>query len=462
MRARSIPLPLALALAAALPAADRPNIVFVYTDDQARWGAAAYGNPDVRTPSLDRLAREGALFLNAFTLTPVCSPSRATCFTGRYPSELGIEDWIDPKTEPEVGLSPDAVTWPKLLRAAGYRTGLIGKWHLGTAPRFHPARNGFDRFTGFLGGGAAPMDPTLEVDGKERRLAGAASEVLADAAISFLKEVRADPRAAVRPFLLCLHFRAPHAPYAPVPGEDSRPYEGIEIAVPKVDGLPAERVKRLTREYYASVTCMDRNLGRVLSALDELGLASSTLVLFSSDNGYMIGHHGLHHKGNAAWIVEGKQGPRPNCFEEAIRVPLLARWPGVVKPGTRVEAVVSNLDIFPSVLDAARVPAPADYRDRGRSLLPLLRGERSAAWDEALLGQYDMHHYVRAPMRMLRTPRWKLVRHLGPGGMDELYDLERDPGELSNLAAAPEAQEALVRLRAELDRRRRAVGDVAR
>ena len=300
-----------------------PNIVFIYTDDQARWGMGAYGNPEVRTPNLDRLAAEGALFLSAFTLTPVCSPSRATMFTGRYPTECGIEDWINPGKEPDVGLSPDIATWPKLLKAAGYRTGLVGKWHLGTQPRFHPLRNGYDSFAGFLAGGIAPMDPTIEVEGKMTKVQGAASNVLTDKAIEFLRSCGKGP------FLLSLHFRAPHAPYAPVPEEDSRHHESLDPAIPKVEGLPVDRVKKLTREYYGTISCVDRNVGRLLGVIDELGLRESTLVVFTSDHGYMIGHHGLHHKGNAAWILEGKNGHRPNFFDDAIRVPLAIRWPGI-------------------------------------------------------------------------------------------------------------------------------------
>ncbi len=447
-------------IATAADAPARPNIVFIYTDDHAQWGVGAYGNPEVRTPNIDRLAREGALFLNAFTLTPVCSPSRATLFASRYPTELGIDDWIDPAKEPEVGLDPAIPTWPKVLQAAGYRTALIGKWHLGTAPRFHPTKNGFHRFFGLLGGGTSPMNPTFEVEGKMTKLEGAASDILTSEAIRFATEERA------RPFLLCLHFRAPHSPYAPVPESDSKPYAKLDPKVPGGSGLPIEpglpieKVKQLTREYYGSVTCADRNIGRLIDALDGLGLAAKTLVLFTGDNGYMIGHHGLHHKGNGAWMVEGKTGNRPNMFEESIRVPMVARWPGVVMPGTRVECVVSNLDFFPAILEAAGVPIPSGVAPRGRSFLPFLRGEGvRGAEEEVLFGQYDMHHYRPARMRMLRTAGWKLVRHFERDGEDELYDLAGDPGEKVNLRASAGAREALERLTARLDAEMARVGD---
>ncbi|MBI4586214.1 MAG: sulfatase-like hydrolase/transferase [Planctomycetes bacterium] len=439
------------------PAAARepPDIIFIYTDDQARWGMGAYGNAEVKTPNLDRLAAAGALFLNAFTITPVCSPSRASLFTGKVPTELGIEDWIDPKKEPEVGLAPEAITWPKLLQKAGYKTALIGKWHLGTAARYHPTLNGFDHFVGFLAGGIDPKNPTLEVEGKPRTFEGYASEVLAEQAIRFLEKNRHEK------FLLCLHFRAPHAPYTPVAEEDERLYEKLDPAVPEVPGLPAVKVKKLKREYYSSISSMDRSVGRLLQALDDLKLSEKTAVFFTSDNGTMIGQHGLHHKGNAAWLVEGKTGHRPNCFEESIRVPMALRWPGVIRPGTRVEKVVSNLDYFPTILAMAGVAPPEGYACRGRDFLPLARNGAAAAasWDDTLFGQYDMHHYTRARMRLLRTPAWKLVWHFEPGAENELYDLVKDPGEVHNLASQKEALPVLGRLRSELSKAMASVQD---
>ena len=173
-------------------------------------------------------------------------------------------------------------------------------------------------------------------------------------------------------------------------------------------------------------------------------------MIFSSDHGYMIGQHGLWHKGNGTWLVEGKSGPRPNMFDESIRVPLIVRWPGAVRPGTVIERVVSNLDLFPTILEMAGLGVPENLRIRGRSLVPLLRGE-PAAWDDTLFGQYDMHHYVAARMRMIRTPEWKLIRHFEPGGQDELYHLAADPGEATNLAGS--AEPTVRRNLAELSRR---------
>jgi uncharacterized sulfatase len=430
----------------------RPNILFLYTDDQARWAVGAYGNPEVRTPNLDRLAREGVLFGNAFTATPVCSPSRAGLFTSRLPTQVQIDDWINPNTEPDLGLSPSEVTWPELLKAHGYATGLFGKWHLGTQPRFHPSRVGYDHFFGFLGGGNRPIDPILEVEGKETQLRGSLPDLLVDDALRFLEAHRSGP------FLLSLHFRAPHAPYAPVPEPDSAPFRDLDPTIPDIPGLPVERVKSLTREYYASIHSVDRNIGRLLDRLDALGLAENTIVLFSSDHGYMIGHHGLWHKGNATWLIEGKKGRRPNMFDDSIRVPLLVRWPSVVRPGSRIDHVVSNLDIFPTVLDLVGLGVPENLQIEGRSAAPWLRGE-SVPWDETLFGQYDMHHGQVARMRMLRTPDWKLIRHFESDGQDELYDLKSDPGERNNLAGSEEYRSRFERLDARLHEKMAAVLD---
>jgi choline-sulfatase len=432
----------------------RPNIVFLCTDDQARWAIGAYGNRDIRTPNLDRLARRGAIFLNAFTVTPVCSPSRAALMTSRYGTELGITDWIDPRTEADLGLASSAITWPELLKGSGYATMLAGKWHLGTRDEFHPTRQGFDAFFGFRDGSNRPIDPTIEVEGQVRQLRGSLPDLLVDAGIRFV-----ETRKTV-PFLLSIHFRAPHAPYGPVPDPDSAPYRGLDPAIPDFPGLPRERVKQLRLAYYASVSSVDRNVGRLLDRLEALGLAGRTIVIFTSDHGYMIGEHGLWHKGNAEWLVEGKTGVRPNMFDDTIRVPLLVCWPGVVRAGRTIERVVSNLDVFPTILEMAGPGVPDNLAIRGRSLVPLLSG-KEPPWDDTLFGQYDMHHSQVARMRMIRTPEWKLIRHFEPGGQDELYHLRDDPGELHDLAKSTEPSHRTRRddLQRQLDHSMARVGD---
>ena len=414
----------------------------------------AYGNREIKTPNLDGLARRGAIFRNAFTVTPVCSPSRASLMTSRYGTELGIRDWIDPGSEPDLGLAPSAITWPELIKGFGYSTMLVGKWHLGTREEFHPSRQGFDRFFGFRAGGNHPMDPELEVEGQVRRLKGSLPDLLVDEAIRFVEDRKAVP------FLLSVHFRAPHAPYGPVPEQDSASYRGLDPAIPNVSGLVRDRVKQLRLAYYASVSSVDRNVGRLVDHLDSLGLSNRTIMIFTSDHGYMIGEHGLLHKGNAEWIIEGKKGPRPNMFDDAIRIPLLLTWPGVVKPGTQIDRVVSNLDIFPTILELTGLGIPENLKIRGRSLVGLLSSQQKS-WNDTLFGQYDMHHGQSARMRMIRTPEWKFVRHFEPNGLDELYHLAEDPGELHNLAdsAQPMNKNLRLALQEQLDRSMALIGD---
>jgi uncharacterized sulfatase len=411
----------------------RYNIISIVTDDQARWSVGAYGNKESRTPNMDRLAKGGAKFLNAFVTTPVCSPSRASFMTGRYGSQVRIHDWIAPKeAEGGVGLPPDAITWAQVLQKHGYVTGLIGKWHLGMLPQFHPTKRGFDHFFGFLGGGNAPMNPTLEVNGKDRKFQGALPDILTDDAIAFIRKHQK------RPFALCIHFRAPHLPYGPVPEGDSAPFKDLDPTIPDAPGINKKQVKDWTRDYYASVHSVDRNIGRLLELLDELGLTENTIILFTSDHGYMIGHHGLHTKGNAFWIAGGVNGPkRPNMFDLSMRVPLIIRWPGVVRPGTEVKEFVSNVDTFASVLGMLKVPHPEKYQQEGADFSPLLRGEKVTKWRGAVFGQYDLHNGGLAYMRSIHTGRWNLVRHHYSNGLDELYDLQADPGETRNLYNNP-------------------------
>ena len=413
-------------------AAERFNIVSIVTDDQGRWGVGAYGNREVRTPNMDRLAREGARFTNAFTATPVCSPSRASFLTGRYGTQLGITDYIAPNEDATgAGLPAEATTWPAVLQKQGYVTGLIGKWHLGSQPQFHPTRRGFNHFFGFLGGGNRPMDPTLEVGGQQKDLKGSLPDLLVEDAIKFVEANRGQP------FALLLHFRAPHLPYGPVPDQDSAPFKDLDPTIPVAPGIDVSQVKKWTRDYYASIHSVDRNLGRLLGVLDRLDLSRKTIVLFTSDHGYMIGHHGLHTKGNASSIVGGVNGPkRPNMFEESIRVPLLVRWPGTVSPGRDISEVVSNVDTFASVLGMLGVDVPPGVKHEGMDFAPLLRGEK-VPWRDAVFGQYDLHNAGLAYMRMIRTEEWKVVRHHFANLLDELYNLKEDPGETRNLYNAP-------------------------
>ncbi len=411
--------------------ASRFNLISIVTDDQAAWSIGAYGNRESRTPNMDRLAREGVRFTNAFVTTPVCSPSRAGFMTGRYGTELGITDYLSPEEGVAGrGLPANAATWPQILQRAGWRTGLFGKWHLGTRAEFDPRRRGFDEFLGAPEGSFAPMNPTLVVDGAPKQLQGPASDLVMDAALRFVEANRA------RPFAALIHFREPHTPYGPMPEEDAALFRNLDPTIPQSRGLDVAQVKQFYREYYAAVHAVDRNLGRLLAKLEEWGLAQNTIVVFQSDHGYNIGQHGVHSKGNAFWIAGGLRGPtRPNMWDTSLRIPLLIRWPGVVPPGSLQSAVVTQLDMFASIPGMLGVKLPAGVRHRGADFSPLLRGE-ARPWRDALFGQYDLHHVGLAHMRMIRTADWKLVRHYRADGLDELYDLKNDPDENRNLYGA--------------------------
>lgn len=423
----------------------RPNILFIVTDDQAEWAMSCSGHPEAKTPNMDRIAHEGVRLTNCFTPTPVCSPSRVSILTSRYGTEVGILDWLNPNKEPERGLDPKTPAWPKLLAEAGYRTGLIGKWHLGLKDEFHPSVFGYQHFMGFRGGGTSPRDPQLEIDGKVRKVEGFIVDLVTDDALKFLQ------REPGRPFALSLHFREPHAPYAPVPESEQRAFAGLDPKVPNPDfpKLDVARVKKLTREYLASVAAVDRNVGRVLDELDRLKLADNTLVIFTSDHGYNIGHHGILHKGNASWIRTVNDDPpgttnippdkRPNLFDTSLRVPCVIRWPKAIPAGRVVGRTVTHLDWFPTLLEAAGVAVPPGTTLRGRSVLGLLRGEGDFDRTDDLYTEYSVQHTMRADMRGYRTPAWKLKRDFLNMNRDELYDLKNDPGETTNLAGSDRA-----------------------
>jgi uncharacterized sulfatase len=433
---------------------ERLNLISIVTDDQSHWSIGAYGNKESRTPNMDRLAREGARFTNAFCATPVCSPSRASFLTGLYGTQVGITDWIAPvESDAGLGLPPETTTWTEVLQKHGYVTGLMGKWHLGTQPPFHPTRHGFNHFFGFLGGGNAPMNPTLEVNGETKQLQGALPDVLTDDALKFVESNRR------RPFALLIHFRAPHLPYGPVPETDSAPFADLDPTIPNVRGLDAAQVKKWTRDYYASIHSVDRNLGRLLNKLDELNLTRKTVVMFQSDHGYNIGHHGLHTKGNGVWVVGGVNGPqRPNMFEESIRIPLIIRHPSVVQPGAVISEPVSNVDTFASVLGMLNLPMPDGVKQQGMDFTPLLRGGK-VKWRDAIFAQYDLHNGGLAYMRAVRTDEWKLVRYHFTNGLDALYNLRDDPGETRNLYNDPNARQMRQQLQERLTAWMRTVDD---
>ncbi len=459
----------ALAVVCALAAsvqAERPNIVFLYADDQAAWTVGALGNSQARTPNIDRLYAEGVGLTNAFTTTPVCSPSRAGLLASRYGTEIGITDYLNPAREPGNGLGPDLPTWPKLLQAAGYATAFVGKWHLGSLDKHLPTNNGYDSFYGFRNGAGISKDPAVESEGEVRVVRGYTPDVLADEAIRFVRASAGGP-----PFLLSLHFWAPHAntsnrtpdgdrTWLPLSDADWNPFRSLEVALPQPDypGLDVPRARRMLAEYLGSVASLDRNVGRLLTALDELALAGETVVIFTSDHGFNMGHNGIWHKGNGRWLLTDNQGYRSNMYDHSIRVPAVVRWPDRLAPATDVDRVVLNIDWFPTILAMAGLEIPDGNEIRGENFLPLLEGE-AIPWRTSFYGEYRQLHQEQADQRMWRTPHWKLVRDSRPG-KDELYNLATDPEEHVNLVAerSPETVQVLARLDRELREWMRGIG----
>jgi len=419
---------------------EKPNIVFIMTDDQGPWAFGAAGNPNTRTPNLDRLCQEGARLTNYFSMSAVCSPARACVMTSRYSTEVGIPDYIPGGSD--VGLDTCFPTWPSALTKAGYATALIGKWHLGSGDQHHPTRHGYQEFKGFRVGAGISKDPEVEIDGQLEQMKGYTPDILTDFAIDFINRRKSDP------FLLSLHFWAPHANTAsktpdgdrtwhPLSDADWNQFKDMDPWVPNPDypNLDLPRLKRMTREYMASVASVDRNIGRLLAVLDRLKLSDNTIIIFTSDNGYNMGHNGIWHKGNGRWILNNNRGDRPNLYDNSLRLPAIVRWPDVIHSGTLIHQTVSNLDWFPTLvsLGGASLP-PEDYIIRGRNFLPLLRG-LPVGWDNDLFAQYSMWewHQTGADLRTYRTPQWKLVRDFKHENKDELYNLVNDPDETHNL-----------------------------
>lgn len=438
-------------------AAPQPNLLAIVTDDQAAWTAGCYGGREIRTPNLDRLAAEGVRFANAFVHTPVCSPSRAMYMTGLFGTQLGITDWLNDGQAKDQGVTPATPTWPAVLAANGYATGLVGKWHLGAKDDSLPWRNGLASFTGNLGGGWPPNKVAFVTEsGGKVAPQGFSVEICTDLAIRFIDEHKD------RPFALLVHYREPHAPYTPMPGQDMETSRNAELRVPDFPGLKQPHTTNARRGYYAAIAAIDRNVGRLLDHLGQAGLAGSTVVTFTSDHGYNIGEHGIQHKGNGCWITEDRfRQPRPNMFDTSLRVPLLVRGPGA-KPGTVVDEWVTNGDMFAAVLGLLGIERPAAVPANSRDWSPAARGEplAAAAFTRELFGQYDLvNNPTKRHMRMIRTERWKLILHLNSPAENELYDLAADPGERDNRFGRPGTAETVRELTARIRRHMAAIKD---
>jgi arylsulfatase A-like enzyme len=457
----------------------RPNIIFVMTDDQQSRQMSCAGHPILQTPNMDRLANEGVRFENAFCTNSLCAPGRASVLTGCYSHVHGIRGNSEKRDEIEA-LDPSLPTFPRLLRQAGYRTGLFGKWHI----RQNPAD--FDEWK-VLPGQGVYFDPEFIENGERKQEHGYATDLTTDYALDFLRRSGDD-----KPFCLLYQHKAPHRPFTPAP-RHANLYNDIEWPKPETydddyatrplakeaadmkfenslagdyddlpRGLSAAAKKdwifnRFVKDHYRSVYGVDENLGQILEYLDVTGQAEDTVIIYTTDNGYFLGEHGWYDK--------------RFMYEPSLRTPFLVRYPRLPLKGHVEDRMVLNVDIAPTVLDLAGVDIPEQMQ--GESLAPLLRGDPPDDWRKSIFyAYYDNSWEMKdippeertdpsfkyftahrvSPHRGVRTERYKLIEYYKEDGYWELFDLQEDPNELKNLYTEPGHDDLKTELTQELRR----------
>ncbi len=459
--------------------ARRPNIVFILTDDHAAHAMSCYGSRINRTPNLDRIAEAGVRFESCYCTNSICTPSRATILTGTY-------NHVNGATTLATRLDNRLTTFPKLLRAAGYQTAIVGKWHLGEGPEHCPT--GFD-YWNVLPGQGAYHDPVMIEMGEEKVFEGYATDLIADFSLRWLRERDRD-----RPFCLLCHHKAPHRPWEP-DAKHERMYEDENIPLPEsfddaYEGRPAAeaafmRVERDMREtdlkapeppglgpreskiwkyqryikdYLRCVASVDDNVGRLLDYLREEGLEQDTIVIYTSDQGFFLGDHGWYDK--------------RFMYEESLKMPMVMSFPGRIAAGTVCHDMVLNVDFAPTLLDYCGIGVPAEFQ--GSSFRPVLEGRRPADWQTSMYYRYWMHndnpHGVWAHYGVC-THEHKLIYYYGqPLGQKgarelavtpywELYDRKKDPCELRNVYGDPAYAGVVRELKTELRLLQERVGD---
>lgn len=442
-----------------------PDIVFILLDD-LRWDGLSYkGHPYVRTPNIDRLRHEGASMANAFVTTSICCPSRATFLTGTYASTHGVIDNETSEYDPEV--TPPVTRY---LQEAGYRTAMIGKWHMGQAA--HP-RPSFDYWLSFKSQGVY-FDPWFNINGERRRCKGYTTDLLTDKAIEFIHE---QPRE--EPYFLMLSHKAVHQPFEPAPRHeaafgaettDVRPlsweddfrskpeWQRREQADPwrwewRTRDHEAEKVPEVIPpqpfgngshyvQQYRCLAAVDEGIGRLMRTLRKRGTLENTLIVFTSDNGYFHGEH--------------RRWDKRLAYEESLRIPMLILYPGRIEAGLTVEENVRNVDFAPTILSYAGLPVPAQMQ--GADMRPLLE-QRANAWDDEVFYEYwvDLVHSIPT-MKALRGKRYKLVVYPEIDDIPELYDLQKDPHEMVNLAGDPAYAEIQSRMTTKLEEKAAQIG----
>lgn len=424
----------------------KPNFIFIYTDDQ-RWDAIGVVQreqgdagrfPWLKTPNMDRLAAEGVRFKNAFVTLSLCAPSRAAFLTGKYNHLNGITNNNTPFPE-------NSVTHASLLRAAGYQTAYIGKWHMGEQKGQRP---GFDYSASFIGHGRY-MNCPFEINGVSKPTEGWVDDVSTDFAIDWIKQNKD------RPFSMIVGFKSPHGPRGGenlpnrlrnlYENETSRPTPNFGIppiyrAPIAAGGKPSLGLAEnsIHLEYMRHINGADENLGRLLDTLDKLGLTEDTVVVYTSDNGYYLGEHCL--------------GDKRSLYEESLRVPMLVRYPRLFGKGRVEDGMVINIDLAPTFLDLADVAIPSDMQ--GVSWKDLAAGRKPANWRQSFLAEYYKELGDAPTMYGLRTLTSKIIQYPGHPEWTEVFNLTKDPYELNNLAANPEISS---KLNAELEAQMKAM-----
>jgi arylsulfatase A-like enzyme len=406
--------PLLLVLLGSAPQDRRPNVLLIVTDDQGYGDLGCHGNPQIKTPRLDALAKESYRF-DSFYVSPVCSPTRASLLTGRYNYRTGVVDTFLGRAM----MHADEVTIAEMLGSAGYRTGIFGKWHLGDNYPLRPQDQGFQECLTIRGGGIGqPSDPpggdhytdaTMYRNGKPFKTKGYCTDVLTDAALDFIG------RQKDTPFFAYVPFNAPHTPLE-APEADLKPYREA--------GLPD-----ITARVYAMVSNIDANVGRLLARLEDLKLAEETIVIFMSDNGPQQERY------NA-----GMRGLKGQVYEGGIRVPFFLRWPQWTRADPRrqprtIPTICAHIDVVPTLLEACRVEKPAGLIVDGQSLLS--RTSQVTHQDSRTL--FFQWHRGDVPEKFraaaARDPGWKLI-WLTPQSRPMLFNLLEDPGEKTNLESS--------------------------
>jgi arylsulfatase A-like enzyme len=407
----------------------RPNVVLVVADDLAAWMLGCYGNEEIKTPNIDLLAKSGVRFLNSFVTTPICSASRATLFTGRVPRQHGIHDFLTPApiADPPQGQkeAPESfsreVMISDLLAKAGYRCGYSGKWHMGNDEK--PGHSHDFTYT-FEGGSSRYQDPVMYLNGSRTDEKGYLADLITQRACEYI-----DQQKKGAPFFLTVSHFNPHTPYDGHPRKyydmykDTK-FETFGIQQPAANalrekGLMGDMVGNL-RKCAAAVTALDDQLAVLRRKLFQKGFVDDTLIVFTGDNGYLLGRHGLWSKGLASDPI--------NMYEEVMKVPMICSWAGKTPVESVRPEMVSFYDFLPTVCETAGVAAPADRGLCGRSYLSLVTNSpqpKGEVWEDMVFGHFRN-------TEMARDNRFKLVLRNGGDGPNELFDLRNDSREMAN------------------------------